>query len=144
MRTIKNSQNHLRPVGRVLTFVKHQICSPSCRSRLNEHLSFNMIENLLCLGFISLYLWFCFVLSLNALDIYARHFEYYCMRCLCSTENNWRKNVQRQQFSFKSKVSLKIMSQVSISLHKPKTMQIYVYSVSQLPGVCYYVCYTSR
>ena len=24
-------------------------------------LSFNMIENILCLGFISLYLWFCYV-----------------------------------------------------------------------------------
>ena len=62
-RTIKKfPKSPTRPAARVLTFVKHQICSPSCRSRLNEHLSFNMIENLLCLGFISLYLWFCYVI----------------------------------------------------------------------------------
>ena len=63
MRTIKKfPKSPIRPAGRVLTFVKHQICSPSCRSRLNEHLSFNMIENLLCLRFISFYLWFCYVI----------------------------------------------------------------------------------
>ena len=63
MRTIKKfPKSPIRPAGRVLTVVKHQICSPSCRSRLYEHLSFNMIENLLCLGFISLYLWFCYVI----------------------------------------------------------------------------------
>ena len=63
MRKIKKfPKSPIRPAGRVLTFIKHQICSPSCRSRLNEHLSFNMIENLLCLGFISLHLWFCYVI----------------------------------------------------------------------------------
>ena len=31
-------------------------------SRLSEHLSLNIIENLLCLGFISIYLWFCYVI----------------------------------------------------------------------------------
>ena len=34
-----------------------------------------MIENSLFLGFISLYLWLCYVLCV-AFDIYARHFEY--------------------------------------------------------------------
>ena len=63
MRRIKKfPKSPIRSAGRVLTFVKHQICSPSCRSRLNEHLSFNMIENLLCLRFISFYLWFCYVI----------------------------------------------------------------------------------
>ena len=63
MKTIKRFPKSPRqPAGRVLTFVKHQICSPSCRSRLNEHLSFEVIENLLCLGFVSLYLWFCYVI----------------------------------------------------------------------------------
>ena len=38
-------------------------------------LSFNTIENVLCLGFISLYLCFFYVLSLKAFDIYAQHFE---------------------------------------------------------------------
>ena len=62
-RTIKKfPKSPTRPAARVLTFVKHQICSPSCRSRLNEHVSFNIIENLLCLGFIFLYLWFCYVI----------------------------------------------------------------------------------
>ena len=52
MRTIKKfPKSPIRPAGRVLTVVKHQICSPSCRSRLYEHLSFNMIENLLCFSF---------------------------------------------------------------------------------------------
>ena len=63
MRTIKKfPKSPIRPAGRVLTVVKHQICSPSCRSRLYEHLSFNVIENLLCLGFISLCLRFCYVI----------------------------------------------------------------------------------
>ena len=53
-----------------------------------------MMENLLFLGFISLYLSFCCVLSLKAFDIYARHFEYSCMPCfvICSTENNLRRD----------------------------------------------------
>ena len=63
VRTIKKfPKSPIRPAGRVLTVVKHQICSPSCRSRLYEHLSFNVIEYLLCLGFISLYLCFCYVI----------------------------------------------------------------------------------
>ena len=63
MRTIKKFPKlPIRPAGRFLTVVKHQICSPRRRSRLYEHLSFNMIENLLCLGFISLHLWFCYVI----------------------------------------------------------------------------------
>ena len=41
--------------------------SPSCRSRLYEHLSFNVIENLLCLGFISLYLCFCYVIFTHSI-----------------------------------------------------------------------------
>ena len=40
-----------------------------------------MIENLLCLGFSSLYLWFCYVLFLKAFVIYARHFEYSAPAC---------------------------------------------------------------
>ena len=60
------------------------ICqAPNLQFKLSEpfewtliELSFNTIENLLCLGFISLYLCFFFyVLSLKAFDIYARHFE---------------------------------------------------------------------
>ena len=39
---------------------------------------------------ISLFLWFCYVDSLKAFDIYARHFEYSCMRCLFTTENKRR------------------------------------------------------
>ena len=40
------------------------ICqAPTLQSELSE------IENLLCLDFISLYLWFCYVLSLKAFDI---------------------------------------------------------------------------
>ena len=61
---------------------------PNLQSELSEPFEltliesgFNMIENLLCLGFISLYLWFCYALSLKAFVIYARHFEYSGMRC---------------------------------------------------------------
>ena len=46
------------------------------------------MENLLCLGFISLYLWFCYVKSLKAFDIYARHFEYPLMRCFVRLQTN--------------------------------------------------------
>ena len=68
VKTIKKfPKSPIRPAGRVLTVVKHQICSPRCRSRLYEHLSFNMIENLLCLGFISLYLWFCYVIFTSSI-----------------------------------------------------------------------------
>ena len=52
VRTIKKFPiSPIRPAGQVLPLVKHQICSPSCWSRLYEHLSFNMIENLLCFSF---------------------------------------------------------------------------------------------
>ena len=50
------------------------------------------------------YLWFCYVLSLKAFDIYARHFEYSCMRCFVvrSTENNLRRFVFIENYySFK-------------------------------------------
>ena len=38
-----------------------------------------------------------FMVLLKASDIYARNFEYSCMRCLCTTENNRRgdKNCER-------------------------------------------------
>ena len=56
--------------------------APNLQSELSEpfeltfvELSFNIMENLLCSGFISLYLWFFYVLSLKAFVIYARHFE---------------------------------------------------------------------
>ena len=64
----KNSQNHLYGQPNVFSLLTStmQIPSPGClvsKWTLTE-LSFNMIENLLCLGFISLYLWFCYVYNL--------------------------------------------------------------------------------
>ena len=38
VKTIKKfPKSPIRPAGLVVTFVKHQTCSPNCRSRLNEH-----------------------------------------------------------------------------------------------------------
>ena len=53
---------YIRPAGRVLTFDKHHTSSAGCYvfERILIELRFNMIENL-CLGFISLYLWLCYV-----------------------------------------------------------------------------------
>ena len=47
--------------------------------------------------FISLYLWFCYVLSIKAFDIYARHFEYSCMRCfvIIMFDHRWPKRNMR-------------------------------------------------
>jgi len=87
------------PIYTASRTVSHFCQAPNLQSELSEpfeltliELGFNMIENLLCLGLISLYLWFCYVLSLKALVIYARHFQFSCMRCfvICSTENNRR------------------------------------------------------
>ena len=112
-----------------------------------------MIEKLLCLGFISLYLlncvWFCYVQSLNAIDIYARRFEYSCMRCLCSTGNN--------RCSYKNCEGLLTINKINIirwniyrdnnfhsqrevlrvkCLWKSWVRYKLIYVVSGLPGVC--------
>ena len=88
-----------------------------------------MIENLLCLGFLSLYLWFSYVFFLKRL-LFTRGILstpacdvlfYVRLKTTERDKYNSVTHVQRQQFSFtkisfESKVSSNITSKVSICL----------------------------
>ena len=157
MRTIKKFPKlPIRPAGRFLTVVKHQICSPRRRSRLYEHLSFNMIENLLCLGFISLYLWFCYViftrsiLSTPACDVLL----YVRLKTTCaaiklrkrlltiSKINITRWNMYRDN-NFHSR---RYVLRVSVSENQGHKLINFknLADLSRLPGVCFTSNWTAR
>ena len=70
---IKYNYRSLAGITKILPIIKVVQPRPNIRSD----------SVLLCLGFSSLYLWFCYV-------IYAQHFEYSRARCfvICSTKNN--------------------------------------------------------
>ena len=99
VKTIKKIPNS--PICTASRTSSHFCQAPNFQSELSEpfewtliELGFNMIENLLCLGFSSLCLWFWYVLFLKAFVIYARHFEYSRMRLFCYMFD-WKQPAQR-------------------------------------------------